>query len=68
LPRHGRRSVRGDRAFVNAVLFLMKTGCSWRDLPGRFGKWKTIYYEKTARNYLAIVHPACALHWLSTAA
>jgi len=21
-------------------------------------------YEKTSRNYLAIVHLACALHWL----
>jgi transposase len=25
-------------------------------------------YEKTARNYLAIVHLACALHWLKPAA
>jgi transposase len=26
LPRHGRRSMRGDRNFIKAVLFLMKTG------------------------------------------
>jgi transposase len=32
LPGHGRRSVRGDRAFINAVLFLVKTGC---DTPSR---------------------------------
>jgi transposase len=25
-------------------------------------------YEKTARNYLAIVHFACAMHWLNQAA
>jgi transposase len=31
LPRHGRRSNRGDRNFVNAVLWLMKTGSPWRD-------------------------------------
>ncbi len=43
LPRHGRRSLRGDRIFVNAVLFLMKTGCPWRDLPERYGNWKTVY-------------------------
>jgi len=43
LPRHGRRSTRGDRTFINAVLFLMKTGCPWRDLPERYGNWKTVY-------------------------
>jgi transposase len=43
LPRHGRRSARGDRSFLNAVLFLMKTGCPWRDLPERYGNWKTVY-------------------------
>jgi len=32
LPRHGRRATRGDRNFINAVLFLMKTGRPWRDL------------------------------------
>ena len=32
LPRHGRRSNRGDRSVVNAVIWLMKTGSPWRDL------------------------------------
>jgi len=43
LPRHGRRSNRGDRSFVNAVVWLMKTGSPWRDLPDRYGNWKTVY-------------------------
>jgi transposase len=43
LPHHGRRSVRGDRAFINAVLFPMKTGCSWRDLPEHSDNRKTVY-------------------------
>jgi transposase len=43
LPHHGRRSSRGDRNFVNAVLWLMKTGSPWRDLPERYGNWKTVY-------------------------
>jgi putative transposase len=41
--RIGRPSDRGDRNFVNAVLWIAKTGAPWRDLPKRFGKWKTIY-------------------------
>jgi transposase len=44
LPRRpGRRAVLGDRNFINAVLWLMKTGSPWRDLPERYGSWKTIY-------------------------
>ena len=45
LPRGGRGqpSVRGDRNFINAVLWIAKTGAPWRDLPERFGSWKTLY-------------------------
>ena len=28
---------RGDRLFIEAVLFRAKTGLPWRDLPERFG-------------------------------
>ena len=44
LPRGpGRPSTAGDRAFVNAVVWIAKTGAPWRDLPERFGPWKTVY-------------------------
>jgi transposase len=39
----GRQSVRGDRLFVDAVIFRSKTGIQWRDLPERFGNWKSVY-------------------------
>ena len=39
----GRPSKAGDRTFINAVVWIAKTGAPWRDLPGRFGPWKTIY-------------------------
>jgi transposase len=32
-----------DRNFVEAVLYLARTGCPWRDLPKRFGKWDAVY-------------------------
>jgi len=32
-----------NRLFVNAVLFVAKTGVPWRDLPGRFGKWNSVW-------------------------
>lgn len=43
LPSFGRPSVRGNRNFLNAVLWIAKTGAPWRDLPERFGPWKTHY-------------------------
>jgi hypothetical protein len=35
--------VKGDRLFIEAVLFRAKTGMPWRDLPERFGPWKSVY-------------------------
>jgi transposase len=45
LPKQkaGPEATRGDRLFVEAVLFRAKTGLPWRDLPERFGPWKSVY-------------------------
>jgi putative transposase len=32
------------REVVNAILYLVKTGCQWRMLPGDFPKWTIVYY------------------------
>ena len=31
------------RELINAVLYLVKTGCQWRNLPHDFPPWKTVY-------------------------
>lgn len=36
-------SEEGNRLFLNAILFVAKTGIPWRDLPQRFGKWNSVY-------------------------
>jgi len=41
--RNGPKSKLGDRMFVEAVLYRAKTGVPWRDLPERFGPWKSVY-------------------------
>jgi len=28
---------------VNGILFRTRAGCPWRDLPGEYGHWKTVY-------------------------
>lgn len=32
------------REIVNAILYLVKTGCQWRMLPADFPGWKIVYY------------------------
>jgi putative transposase len=32
-----------NRTFVNAVLWIARTGAPWRDLPERFGHWNSIF-------------------------
>ena len=41
--RSGPVSKRGDRDFINAVVWKVRTGVQWRDLHERFGSWKTVY-------------------------
>lgn len=38
-----RRTGSDARLFVDAVLWLARTGSPWRDLPRGFGNWNTIY-------------------------
>jgi transposase len=38
----GRRG-RNDRRFIEAVLWWRRTGVPWRDLPGEFGPWKSVF-------------------------
>ncbi|MFD9603378.1 IS5 family transposase [Streptomyces sp. NBC_01224] len=45
LPRRVGRGGRWQchRRVINGILFRQRTGLPWRDLPSRFGKWKTVH-------------------------
>ncbi len=44
-PKPGGRPRSVDlRAVVNAVLYLSRTGCSWRQLPHDFPPWGTVHF------------------------
>ena len=40
---------RDNRMFVEGVLWIVRTGSPWRDLPERFGPWQTVW--KRHRRY-----------------
>ena len=37
------RPARDRREIVNALLYVVKSGCQWRLLPSDFGCWQTVY-------------------------
>lgn len=37
------RTAADNRLFVNAVMYVLKTGIPWEDLPARFGKWNSVW-------------------------
>ena len=52
LKEENYRCVEEKREQVNAVLYFVKTGCQWRNLPVDFPKWKTVYsfYRRACLN------------------
>lgn len=45
LPKSGQRGGRwvSHQRIINGILYRQRTGAPWRDLPERFGPWKTVY-------------------------
>lgn len=43
LPRQRGNVAVGNHMFVNALLWMCRTGAPWRGLPERYGKWVTVY-------------------------
>ena len=41
--RAGSPPALSDRLFIEAVLYLARTGIPWRDLPAEFGPWDAVY-------------------------
>ena len=43
-PAKTGRKARDPRLMLNGILWILRTGAPWRDLPERFGPWKTVYH------------------------
>lgn len=57
MPAPGRRGRPREvefREVMNAVRYLVRSGCGWRMLPFHFGHWRTVYgwFRELARRFL----------------
>ncbi len=44
-PRAGRPRVHGLREILDAIFYVVRSGCAWRMLPHDFPPWQTAYYH-----------------------
>jgi transposase len=62
--RAGRRGPRSDnRSFVNALIWMARSGGRWRDLPERYGNYQTVkrrYYRWVENGVNVRSWPPCA--------
>jgi transposase len=52
--RRGRRRGVDFREIINAIRYLVRSGCGWRMLPVHFGPWQTVYwwFRRLVRRFL----------------
>lgn len=52
------RTAADNRLFVEAVLWIARTGSPWRDLPPQFGPWNSVYQRFARGSRSGVWHEA----------
>lgn len=60
-PHHGRPRTHPLRRILDAIFYVLRTGCPWRYLHSNFPAWQTVYYhfrQFRRKNTLHALYPA----------
>jgi transposase len=60
LPDRGERGppIQGKRRTVNGILWVLRTGAPWRDMPKRYGNWNSVFVRFTRWSKLGVLDAA----------
>lgn len=50
-----------NRLFMESLLWILRTGCPWRDLPKRFGNWNSVYQRFGRWSKSGVLHEVFAV-------
>ena len=42
-PKAGGRRFKNARQYINGMLWFLRTGAPWRDLPSKYGQWRAVH-------------------------
>jgi transposase len=56
LPGRGERGppIKDKRRTVNGILWVLRTGAPWRDMPSRYGNWNSAFVRFTRWSKLGV--------------
>jgi transposase len=65
LPDRGDRGppISDKRRMVNGILWVLRTGAPWRDMPERYGNWNSVFVRFTRWSKIGVwdAAPSCGL-------
>ena len=66
--QHGIYDKPNLRMIIEAMLYRMRVGCPWRDLPSDFGCWNSIYQQFNRWSFknklMRIFKTLIAIYWM----
>ena len=51
---HSRPAIESKRLTVNGILWVLRTGAPWRDMPERYGNWNSVFVRFTRWSKLGV--------------
>ena len=56
-----------NRRYINAAIWILRTGTPWRDLPIEYGNWNSVANQirQNTSSFVAAVQIRCIVLWLN---